>query len=228
MQSTTGTAERFTLHATVEQLMAVASVFWALTANRLFLGAALKDRDLAEPATWGFALALLVMLATMHYLLLALVCTRHTVKPVLAVLILGTAFATHFMQSFGVYLDPSMMRNVLRTDVAEARELFSFNLLPHLGLYAVLPLALLWRVRLQRRAWLRATGLRLATALGAVAVLVGVLLLIFQPFSSLMRNHKEMRYLATPSNYIWSLGMVAAAQASRCNSDSLPRATASS
>ncbi len=213
MQPTHSAAERFTLAATVEQLMAVASLFWALTANRLFLGAALKDRDFAQPATWGFALALLVMLAAVHYLLLALVCTRFTVKPVLAVLIIGTAFATHFMQSFGVYLDPSMMRNVLRTDVHEARELFAWSLLPHLGLYAVLPLVLLWRVRLVRRPWLRATGVRLATALVAAAVLVAALMLIFQPFASMMRNHKEMRYLATPSNYIWSIGVVAVAQA---------------
>ena len=42
---------------------------------------------------------------------------------VLVVLIIGTAFATHFVQSYGVYLDPSMLRNTLHTDVAEAREL---------------------------------------------------------------------------------------------------------
>ncbi len=213
MQPPDSAAERFTLTATVEQLMAVAALFWALTANRLFLGAALKDRALAEPASWGFALALLAMLAALHYLLLALLCTRHTVKPVLAVLTVATAFATHFMQSFGAYLDPSMMRNVLRTDVAEARELFSWGLLPHLGLYAVLPLALLWRVRVLQRPWLHSAGLRVASTAGALAVLVGALLLIFQPFASLMRNHKEMRYLATPANYIWSIAAVAAAQA---------------
>jgi lipid A ethanolaminephosphotransferase len=36
------------------------------------------------------------------------------------VLTLGTAFASHFMDRFGVYLDPSMLRNVLRTDAKEA------------------------------------------------------------------------------------------------------------
>jgi lipid A ethanolaminephosphotransferase len=47
----------------------------------------------------------------------------------------------------------------------------------------------------------------------ALVVLVGTLMLVFQPFASMMRNHKEMRYLATPANYLWSLGAVAAAQA---------------
>ena len=93
---------RFRIPATVEQLLAVASVFWAFTANRLFLQAALKDRVYSEPATWAFAGALLVMLAALHFLLLALVCNRWTVKPLLALLIVGTAFAAHFMQSYGV------------------------------------------------------------------------------------------------------------------------------
>jgi len=31
---------------------------------------------------------------------------------------------------------------------------------------------------------------------------------VFQPFSSLMRNNKEIRYLITPANYLWSLGAV--------------------
>ncbi len=191
----------------------MASLFWALTANAAFFRAALRDRSLAEPGTWGFALALGLMLVSLHFLLLGLVCNRWTVKPVLVVLIIGTAVATHFMQSFGVYLDPSMLRNTMRTDVAEARELWSWRLLPHLLVYAVLPLLMLWRVRLVQRPWLRATAVRVGALLLSVGVFVGVLLLVFQSFSSLMRNHKEIRYLATPANYLWSLAAVAGAQA---------------
>ena len=213
MTVSTAASHRLRIPATVEQLLAAASLFWAFTANRLFLGAALKERALSEPATWAFVLALMVMLAALHFVMLAPLTNRFIVKPLLAVLIVGTAFATHFMQSFGVYLDPSMMRNVLRTDVAEARELFSWRLLPHLLLYAVLPLLVLWRVRLVNRPWLRAAGVRLGTVLVALAVLVGAMLLVFQAFASLMRNHKEMRYLVTPANYLWSIGAVAAAQA---------------
>ena len=205
--------KRFRIPATVEQLLMVASLFWAFTANHLFLSAALKEREYSEPGTWGFALVLLVMLAALHFLLLALVSNRWTVKPLLTLLIVGTAFATHFMQSYGVYLDPSMMRNVLRTDAAEARELLSWSLLPHLLLYAVLPLFVLWRVRLVQRGWARAAIVRAGSLLVAAAVLVLALVLVFQAFASLMRNHREMRYLVTPGNYLWSISAVAAAQA---------------
>ena len=203
---------RWSVPVTVESLLVVASVFWALTANTGFFGAALRERSLSEPATWGFALALGAMLVALHFLLLGLVCNRWTVKPVLVLLIIGTAVASHFMQSFGVYLDPSMLRNTMRTDMAEARELWSWRLLPHLAVYAVLPLLMLWRVRLVHRPWVRASVVRVGSLLLTAAVFVGVLLLVFQSFSSLMRNHKEIRYLATPANYLWSIAAVAAAQ----------------
>jgi lipid A ethanolaminephosphotransferase len=205
--------ERFTIAATTDQLLLVASLFWALAANRLFLGAALEDRVLADAQTWGFALALVVMLASLHYLLLAPLAHRRTLKPLLALLIVITAAATHFMQAYGVYLDPSMIRNVLRTDVAEARELLSWAMVGHLLLYGALPLVLLSRVRLQRRPWLRASLVHLGSMLLAAALLVGALLSVFQPFSSLMRNNKEMRYLVTPGNVLWSVAAVVADQA---------------
>lgn len=206
-------APAFTIPATVEQLLWVASAFWVLAANRLFFSAALRDRALAEPSTWGFALALAVVLVALHFLVLVPVSNRFTVKPLLAVLVVATALATHFMQRYRIYLDPSMLRNVLHTDVAEARELLSWSLLPHLALYAGLPLAVLARVRIVNRPWPRAAVVRLGAIVLAAAVGVGTLLTVFQPAASMMRNHREMRYLVTPGNVLWSLAAVLGADA---------------
>ena len=202
-------SDRFVIPATVEQLLLVASLFFLLTANRLFIGSALQGRSLTSLSTWGFALALGLIVMVIHLLLLALVANRWTVKPLLAVLIVVSAGASHFMQQYGVYLDPSMLRNALRTDVGEAGELLSWAMAAHLLVYAVLPLLLLWRVRIVNRPWLRAGTARAGLLLAAVAVLAGALLAVFQPFSSLMRNHKEMRYLITPANVMWSITSVA-------------------
>jgi len=204
---------RFVIPATVEQVVLVASLFWALAANRPFFAAALHGRDSADPATWGFVLAVAVMLVAVHFLVLVLVSNRWTVKPVLAVLVIATAFATYYMARFGVYLDPSMLRNVLRTDATEARELLAPALLAQLLLYAGVPLLLLWRVRIVNRSWPKATLVRAAALLAAFAVAIAALLAVFQPMASLMRNHREVRYLITPANMLWSLGAVAAADA---------------
>ena len=196
-----------------EQVLLLASLFWALAANRAFLTAALKGREWTDPATWAFALGLAVVLVTAHFLLLGLVANRWTLKPVLAMLIVATALADHFMQRYGIYLDPSMLRNVLRSDVAEARELLSWTLLAQLLLYAGLPLLLLWQVRIEHRPWPRAAMLRMVWLLLAALLLGGTVLAVFKPFSALMRNQRELRYLVTPANLVWSLGRVLAVDA---------------
>ena len=208
-----GETRLFTINATVEQLMFVASLFWLLAANRLFFASALRERTLSEPATWGFAAALAVLVLAIHFLLLGLVANRWSVKPLLAVLIVVTALASFYMQSFGVYLDPTMVRNVLKSDVAEARELISWPLVLHLLLYAGLPLLLLSRVRIRNRPLAKALLWRVIALVVAALAAVGALLAVFQPFASLMRNHKEVRYLITPSNYLWSAAAVGMAEA---------------
>lgn len=204
---------RLIISATVEQLLLATSVFWMLTANVPFFSAALQGRAPGEARTWGFLFTLGVLLVAAHFLLLALLCNRWTVKPLLALLLLSTAMAAHFMRAYGVYLDPSMLRNALRTDVAEAGELLSWTLLPQLTLVVGLPWLLLWRVRVIRHPWPKALGRRLGALLLAAVVAGGALLAIFQPFSSLMRNHKALRYLITPANYLWSLASVIATDA---------------
>jgi lipid A ethanolaminephosphotransferase len=109
------------------------------------------------------------------------------------------------MEKFGVYLDPGMVRNVLRTDPAEAGELLTWDLLPHLFFFLVLPLALLFRLRLQPLGGGRGLLRRLVWLLAAFALAVGGLALTFKEVASLMRNHKEVRYLITPENVVYSL-----------------------
>ena len=62
--------QRLTFSASVDQLVLAACLFWAFSANRLFLGAALKQHG-DVPAWRGFAIALVVMLVALHYLLIA-------------------------------------------------------------------------------------------------------------------------------------------------------------
>ena len=197
--------ERFTITTTVEPVLLVASGFFALAANRPFFAAALRGHESGDPATWAFVLAVTALLVALHLFLMGLVCNRWTLKAVLAPLIVASALASYFMARYGVFFDATMMRNVLHTHVAEARELLSPALLPHLALYAVAPLVLLWRVRVVRTPPVRATLVRAGWLLAALAVGVAALLAVFQPFASLMRNHREVRYLITPGNVVVSL-----------------------
>lgn len=204
----THSSPRFYIEASVEQVLLVASIFWALAANHLFLNGLLQERSFAHLTTWGFVLALLGILTALHFLLLAPFMNRWSAKPLLSVLIVGTASAMYFMQTYKIYLDPSMLRNVMRTDLKEARELWSWRLVFYLLLYGLLPLLVLWRVRIVQRPWLKAFTIRLASMALALLTFSVLLVMVFQSVSATLRNHKELRYLITPANYLWSLSAV--------------------
>ncbi|HNU12345.1 MAG TPA: phosphoethanolamine--lipid A transferase [Rubrivivax sp.] len=198
---------------TVEGLLLLGSAWFLLSANGRFLAAALAGRPPGSASTWGFALALGAGIFALHLLLMLPLASRMTAKPLLALLIVASALAGYYMGQYGVYLDPTMMRNVLHTDWREARELLAPSLWLHLAVFAGAPLLLLWRIELEPMRVKRAVARRLALAAAAIAVLALALLSIFQPLASLMRNQRELRYLVTPANIVWSMGSVGAGDA---------------
>ena len=215
-------ARRWQLSLRVETLALLLSLFFVICSNRSFWTASLAERDWAQPASWLFVAALGVAIAAIHFILFALFFNRWTARLLSALLIVITAFAAYYMGTFTVFLDPSMLRNVLRTDTKEAAELFNPGMLSYLLVFAVAPLLVLWRLRIRREPLRRALLIRLGSLLLAVLLCVGSLLLIFQDFAPLMRNHKEIRYLITPANYLYSLANVLSSDASSATRARVP------
>jgi len=135
---------------------------------------------------------------------------RWTLKPAITLSLFAAAFGAHFMLSYGVVIDTTMLVNALQTDMRETRDLVNAQMLVTVLVMAILPTVWLWRQRPLRRSALRQIVGNLLTAALALGVLVGSLLLIFQDFSSLMRNHTEQRYLINPLNSFYALGDIAA------------------
>lgn len=188
-----------------ETLALLASLYFALVANGRFWQAAMAGQDLGSPAGWRHAASLLALLVGLQFLLLGLVLTRRSARPLLALLFGVSAVAVHAIWHYGVYLDPAMLRNALKTDAPEVRELITPALWRDLLLLAGPPWLLLWRTTPRRRPWRQALWRRSLALAGALGVVVLALGADYPALASLLRNHKEVRYLVTPSNLIYSL-----------------------
>ncbi|GAA5075253.1 phosphoethanolamine transferase [Lysobacter panacisoli] len=193
---------------TVERLAIIASGFFTVFCNVAFFRAVAATGTLSGWSGAMTGVALAVMIAALNVVLLCLLLNRWSAKPVLTVLLLVTAVATHFMGQYTVYLDPDMLRNILHTDGKESGELISFGVLPPLLWLGVVPSLMVWRVKLRARPPMRAVAVRIAWVAVASVVAVGAALSSFQNISALMRNHHEVRHLITPGNYLVSLGRV--------------------
>lgn len=142
--------------------------------------------------------------------LASLLAWRWTLKPVLTLLLVVAAAGMHYMVVYGIVIDPSMVVNVLQTDVHEAADVLTLRMVFTLLLAAGLPAAVLWRTPLRYGRPARRALANAGLLLASVVVALGLLLALFQPLSSLMRNHKEVRYLVNPLNSVWAVADVAA------------------
>lgn len=164
------------------------------------------------------AVVLFVMLWGGVATLLSLFAWRWTLKPA-ALLLMGlSAFAAHFMLTYGVVIDPGMITNALQTDVHEAKALFNVRLVVTVGLIALVPGMLLLRQQVDHAPPWRQLFRNALLLISALGLAIGATLAGYQPLASLMRNHHEMRYILNPLASFYSLGRVAAKPFERDNS----------
>jgi len=148
----------------------------------------------------GFAL----MIAALTGALLALLAWRATVKPAIAFMLLAAALGAHFMGTYGVVIDTTMMVNVAQTDPREVRDLLNLRLLGHVLILAGLPMAVVWRIRLRHIGLWRQAARNALVIVAALTVLGALIFLLFADLSTTMRNHRSIRYLINPVNSLYA------------------------
>ncbi|HVK93516.1 MAG TPA: phosphoethanolamine--lipid A transferase [Noviherbaspirillum sp.] len=160
-------------------------------------------------ATGGLTLAAFPVQAGMFLMLvltftasLATLNFRFSIKPLLIGLFLVTSLASYFMNHYGVAIDWSMVQNIAETDSRESTELFNAGLGFSFLITGVIPAAIIAWLKPRFQPGRRQLGVNLATA-GIAVVGAGILLmLMFKILAPALREHRELRFLLTPTNYI--------------------------
>ena len=192
---------------------AVVVSLWLATIGNLALWKAIAYLPLlsiTQKSTLTISLALgITCLCTALFCLL---CWGRAAKPVMIAVAWIAAFAGHFMLNYGIAIDTSMLINVLQTDVKEAGDLMHWSLFVTVGAIAIPPTWWLLRTPLQRRTGWRAGLRQLGVAALSVVALLAVVLAAFQPISSAMRNHTQLRFMMNPLSTVYAMGNVVAQQ----------------
>ena len=170
----------------------------------------------------AFALGFGVIITSALTAVLSFLNWRGWLKPVLTVFFLSAASGAYFMVSYGIVIDSTMITNVVQTDTKEALDLLNWRMLISLLVLGILPCWVLWKTPLQVLRLRQQIWSNTLTAVVSVVVIVAALLAIFQDFSSIMRNHTQLRYLVNPLNSYYAIGMVAAKPFQRDNKTLLP------
>lgn len=188
---------------TSNALILLVAAFLTALGNGAFISNALKT----YPLTAGNALALLslfVVFGGATVILLAALCFGRSTKPVLILILLLSALAAYFMDSYGVVINDEMLHNVMLTHPAEARDLINLKLIAYLIVLGVAPAIAVARVPLRWRGLRIETVARLKLAGIALSVMAAVVLAFGSFYASFFREHKALRSYANPTYYVYS------------------------
>ena len=158
----------------------------------------------------AFAMGFGVIITATLTLILSFLNWRWLLKPTLTVFFLSAASGAYFMMSYHVVIDSTMITNVLQTDAHEALDLMNWRMLISLVVLGFLPCWILWKIPVKTLRFSQQVVSNTISGAAAMIVIVGSLLAIYQDFSSIMRNHTELRYLVNPLNSYYAIGMVVA------------------
>ena len=184
-----------------ELLVALAAIWFVVVSDSRFWDLFLTGRTLTSWHTLGLITTMALTLAAGHFVFIVPFSSRWVLKPVLTFHLIGSSIALYFMNHLHVYLDPSMLQNVLETDAAEASEVLQGPLLAYIVVFGLLPSILVWLVRFPPEKLWPSLRRRLLTAGLALVVLTSTLAIGYDDYASYFTEHHSNRHLIAPENY---------------------------
>ena len=191
-------------------LVVLVSLWLASVCNVALWLAIWRLPDLSGQHNIVFMLGFFVFITGLQVAFLSLFAWGRLLKPILIFVLIYAALGAYFMLNYGIVVDKSMLVNVLQTDLRESKELFSWQLLLVLAVMAMLPIVLLWRVKVQKQPFFAQLKSNLILLFSAIVLAVIAVMLSFQSMASVMRNHKELRFMINPLNSVYALGLIVA------------------
>ncbi|MBO9513330.1 MAG: phosphoethanolamine--lipid A transferase [Variovorax sp.] len=141
--------------------------------------------------------------------ILSFTAWSRAMKPLWFGVVVLAAVVQHYMLTYHVVMDPTMMANALQTDANEVHDLMSWRMAFNVLWVAALPAWALWRARVVAEPVFSQTWRNAALLLIAAAVAAGGALAMSRQFAPLMRNNVHLRYMLNPLASIYSTTVAA-------------------
>lgn len=178
------------------------SLFFATFGNLAFWKKTFSVVQLANPENLVFLISLLLFIFSAISILFILLLWPKTTKPILIILLLISAAANYFCIQYGIYIDRTMIQNMMHTSSAETISLLSPQLAIWMLLLGALPVWLLTRIEIKPIPIFKRLGFKCLGLLASMALLLAATLPLYKDYAAFFRNNKEIIKLVNPSNYL--------------------------
>ncbi|MEZ5472016.1 MAG: phosphoethanolamine--lipid A transferase [Marinicella sp.] len=151
-----------------------------------------------------FVTSILILLVLIINLVFTLFTTVNTYKYFYGLIFSFSAISCYYIAQYNILIDSEMIRNVIETNPAEAKDLLGLNLFLYIGLFGSIPILLILKTRINKATIGRfLLGKLKVTAITTVAIMA-VLYINYPSFASLARNHQYLSHMIVPTNFIFA------------------------
>lgn len=182
--------------------MMLSALFFTLAGNIAFWKNALTLLPFSTLSHVIFIFSLFVFIFCFINILLSCLLWSCIQKPLLILLLFASAAVNYFSVSYGVYIDKSMIQNMMGTDYGEAKSLLTPQIFIWLTLLGLIPAWVFAHITIRPQPLLKKAGIRGVNMMISAVVLLLVSLPLYKDYASFFRNNKEIVKLITPTNYL--------------------------
>jgi len=154
----------------------------------------------------GFIISLALFLMMVIMLLLRLITSRYTLKPIIIALLLISAMASYFMNTYHVIIDDTMIQNMAETNVGESLDLLTIKLVIYILLLGIFPSFVIYKVKITYGTFKEEFLMTLKTLLLCIIVITAILFSFNKFYTSFFRENKSLRFHTNPTYVLYSTG----------------------
>ncbi len=152
----------------------------------------------------GLLSATVIVIISAYNLLLQWLNWRWNAKILASILIVVGGFSAYFVNSLGVVITADQIQNMLQTDVREVRDLWSVRLVVWSVLFVLLPLVLVWSVKIQPTHFARQLLQKTLGSVVSIVLILGLLFCFYVDYAAIFREHRDLKGMLSPQNAIAS------------------------
>ena len=185
------------------RLILIVAAFLTLTGNFTFLEKTILVYPFSD--NWLFVSSLLVWLFVFLSALLLLLCYRHTIKPILIILLMISSLVSYSTINYGIVFDHNMIANTFETSSTEFLDLVTFKSFMYLLFFGLLPSYFVWATTITKLPLRNLFFQRIIALLIMIFIFILLTMSFYKPLSSFARENPDLRMYINPTYYLYSM-----------------------
>ena len=151
-----------------------------------------------------FVVASIIIVVAAYNFIFQFFNWKWTAKPLAIALVFIGGFAAYAVNTLGVLITSDQIQNLMQTDIAEARDTWSWHLLTWTLGMTVLPIIVILMIKIKPEPIIRQLLHKVIASVVSLTMVLGLLFVFYVDFAAIFRENRDLKGMISPQNMIAS------------------------